>query len=146
VTVAQLAERLGVTERQVQYCRQAAAILGLLVADAPGRWGLTAGAQAIAVAPLAEARRLLARAIGESALVRLAGRRVAGLRDERDRLSALARLLAGCTVLGEATCLRRAQTLLAWLRWARDVQDGFQETLLREVPPAPQETEDAPVA
>jgi len=142
---ASLAERLGVTERQVQYCRHAAAILGLMASSEVG-WRLTEWGQNLVSASPIAARRGLAEAIGEAAIVRLAARRVARLRDERDRLSALARMLRLCTVLGEATCFRRAQTLLAWIRWAHDVHEGFQETLLGNISPAAEEAEDAPVA
>jgi len=140
-----LAQRLGVTERQVQYCRQAAVLLGLM-AQGPEGWRLTEAGRLSSAASAPEARRRLACAILETPLVRLAAARVARQRDERRRLHAVACMLRACTVLGQSTCLRRAQTLLTWIRWARDMQDGFQESLFRDVPPAAEESDDAPVA
>ena len=76
---------------------------------------------------------MLARAILDNSLVRLAMRAISRKPSHQDRKERVSRLLSRCTVLSNATCLRRAQTLLSWIDWADDVHDDKQGMLFRDV-------------
>ena len=114
-----LAVRLGLTERHVHYYRQAAQLLGLLARRADG-WTLTdSGRKLVGLEP-DSAREFVAGLIREAPIVRLAARTMAGFRTSAGHREAVGRMLIRCTALGESTACRRAQTLLAWLRWANE--------------------------
>ena len=123
--VPALALTLDVTERQVHYYRQAADLLGLLGPCDSG-WELTErGRQLVGHA---NAPCLLASYILEHPLLGLAQRRLRNRAGAESRRAALARLLGACTCLGPSTCDRRAQTLAAWIAWAKK-QGGRPEDL-----------------
>jgi site-specific DNA-methyltransferase (adenine-specific) len=142
---SELASTLGVTERQVQYCRQAAAMLGFLSCGAWG-WQVTESGRMLGVQSPAHAARSLAQVIASHPLIQLAVSKMRRCKDGQSRRDALARLLFACTALSENTCQRRAQTLLAWIAWAQDRLAGDEARLFRDVPPASEEPDDAAVA
>jgi site-specific DNA-methyltransferase (adenine-specific) len=142
---ALLGEMLGVTERQVHYCRQAAVMLGLLSFGAAG-WQLTDTGQTMAGGKPLECARALAAIIACHPLVQLAVSKVRHCKDSEGRRNTVARLLFASTALSENTCQRRAQTLLAWIAWAKAQLAGEEEYLFRDVPPATEESDDAAVA
>jgi site-specific DNA-methyltransferase (adenine-specific) len=145
-TPRDLSEQLGITERQVHYYRQAAALLGLLSPDATG-WKLTQAGRTICESSAESARTALAQIIRQTPIIRLAQRKVRGLKDTRSRICALAHVLSRCTALSGATCLRRAQTLLSWIDWA-DTQGATRQGFLffDDISPAAEEPDDAAVA
>jgi site-specific DNA-methyltransferase (adenine-specific) len=145
-TPRDLSEQLGITERQVHYYRQAAALLGLLSPDATG-WKLTQAGRTVCESSDESARTALAQIIRQTPIIRLAQRKVHGLKDSGSRIRALAHVLSRCTALSGATCLRRAQTLLSWLDWAdtHEInQKGF--LLFDTISPAAEEPDDVAVA
>jgi site-specific DNA-methyltransferase (adenine-specific) len=111
-----LATLLQVTERQAQYYSHAASLLGFAMPYA-GKWTLTARGAAVCGSQSPQAA--LSRIMLEHPLVRLAERKAEGAKGHQEQQAAVARLLQGCTCLADTTCMRRAQTLLAWLSWAR---------------------------
>jgi site-specific DNA-methyltransferase (adenine-specific) len=140
-----MAQSMGVTIRHVQYYRQAAAMLGLL-APTGSEWTLTEEGRRIAALDSPDARRALATAVLSHPLVLLAARCVRRPVPVGEHREAVARLLGRISALGEATCLRRAQTLLSWVGWARDVLAGDNGGLFGEISPAAEESDDAAVA
>jgi len=136
--------RLGITHRQVHYYRHALRTLGLLVSSADGPVLTRLGRKAGTGTPHAR-RQALARAILNFPLVQLALRKIKGVRTDRGQRRRVAAMLAGCTPISGTTCERRAQTLLTWLGWAREVL-GQQAESDKLVPTATQETQNAPVA
>jgi site-specific DNA-methyltransferase (adenine-specific) len=140
-----MAQSMGVTVRQVQYYRQAAAMLGLL-APMGCEWTLTQEGRRIAALDGPEARRALAIAVLSHPLVRLAARRVCGPAPATEHREAVARLLARISALGEATCRRRAQTLLSWVGWAKDVLASDNGYLFGDISSPSEEPDDAAVA
>jgi len=141
-----LAEALGVTTRQVHYYRQAAALLGLLAYGRAAGWHATATGRTIAETDAAQGRRALARVMLAHPLVQLAARRARRPASARDRRAAVAQMLARITPLGNRTCDRRAQTLLAWMEWSEQQCQNEPRLLFGEVPPASEEPHDTAVA
>jgi len=145
-TTEELAERLQVTVRQVQYYRQAALVLGLMAERAAG-WALTDAGRALAEAPVELARRKLAERILAHPLVAMARRRAGRARHSESQAALVAELLSACTCLSASTAHRRAETLLRWLRWADSqgaTRQGF--LFLDDISPAAEEPDDAAVA
>ena len=140
-----LAETLGVTERQVHYCRQAAALLGLLCCGKEG-WRLTEAGLKLCSQTAAESGRMLAGIMTSHPLVQMAIGKMRRLRDGESRRNAVARLLFASTALSESTCQRRAQTLLAWIAWAEARLKGREELLFADVPSPSEEPDDVAVA
>ena len=142
----ELAERLQVTVRQVQYYRQAALMLGLLAQSAAG-WGLTDAGRALAEAPAELARERLAERILAHPLVAMARRRAGRARRGDSQVALVAELLSACTCLSASTAHRRAETLLRWLRWAESHGTNQQGFLwFDDVSSAAEEPDDAVVA
>jgi len=112
-----LAEKLQVTVRQVQYYRQAALVLGLLTQSAEG-WSLTDAGRTLTQEPEELARERLAERILAHPLVAMAQRRARRTRRTESQAALIADLLSSCTCLAKSTCERRAQTLMAWVTWA----------------------------
>ena len=140
-----MAQSMGVTVRQVQYCRQAAAMLGLL--EPTGcEWTLTQEGRRIAALDGPEARRALATAVLSHPLVLLAARCVRRPALAGEHREAIARLLGRISALGEVTCRRRAQTLLSWFCWTRDVLAGDGGYLFSDITTPAEEPEDTAVA
>ena len=144
-TVERLAGKLRVTQRQVHYYRQAAALLGLLGRQA-GEWVLTQTGQAMCRSPPPDRHPALAQVILENQLVRLAVSCIRRLPAHGNPRQAVSHLLARCTALSGSTCTRRARTLLSWIDWARDVTDDAQGMLFRNVPTTGDEPDDAVLA
>jgi hypothetical protein len=106
---ADIARRLGVTERNVAYAAQAARALLLLV----GNTLAPLGAELLATAPGSEGERVCFRkAIAASPA--LAAVAPALLAETPPDASALAARIAEVSGLGAATAERRAQALLSW--------------------------------
>ena len=130
---ASLAETFGLTERHVHYYRQAAQLLGLLRRGAAA-WEVTAEGLKLADLSRDDARSFLARLIRELPIVRMAAQSTARYRTADAQREAVALVLLRCTALGESTARRRAQSLLAWIRWAKEREGaptattGFQLT------------------
>jgi site-specific DNA-methyltransferase (adenine-specific) len=112
-----MAVRLCIARRQVAYYRQAAHLLGLL-GRYEGQWQVTDKGAALLRADQPAAEGLLARQIAALPLVVCACRKTRRYRTRARRIQEVARLLERCTSLAGATCERRAQTLLAWAKWA----------------------------
>jgi len=123
----ELAERLGVTVRQVQYYRQAALVLGLLTQSAAG-WALTDAGRMLAEAPGELARERLGERILAHPLVAMAWRRAGRARGGEAQAGLVAELLEGCTCLSASTAHRRAETLLRWVRWAESKTGNVQQS------------------
>ena len=135
---AVLASELGFAERHVHYYRQAAQLLGILRRDVAG-WALTDCGRSLEALAHEDARAFLAGLIRETPIVQLAARAMAKSRTESERKEAVARMLVRCTALGESTAERRAQTLLAWIRWAqKEAKPSY-----RDIAPAVEEPNDA---
>jgi len=129
---------LDVTERQIHYYRQAAAILGLVERSEDG-WGLTEAGRNCLCNDRDSARRLLARQIVAAPIVRIALAAVRNRTNTEAQRVAVGNLLLRATALAPATCARRAQTLMSWIRWA---QCQMSDCL---VPSSPQETDNSSV-
>jgi|GEM_PF-2511930 site-specific DNA-methyltransferase (adenine-specific) len=143
--VADLAGHLQITDRQVHYYRQAAQLLGFLERRAAG-WGLTEAGRKLGNLAPQDARSFLARRIVQLPIVDAAVRRLARHHGAEEPTETLARMLERCTALGESTARRRAQTLLAWIRWTNPGGTESELPLYRHVAPPTEETNDAPVA
>ena len=141
----QLAATLGLSERQVHYYRQAASLLGF-ISRSGGEWQLSEPGRALTCADAAQARVILAHTMLAVPLVSLAASRARAHKYSGPRLEAVARLLRGASALGESTCLRRAQTLLAWIAWTQECLEAKARLPFDQVPAAPEEAEDAAVA
>ncbi|MCX5685152.1 MAG: hypothetical protein NT049_15925, partial [Planctomycetota bacterium] len=140
-----IAQSIGVTVRHVQYYRQAAAMLGLL-APIGSEWTLTQEGRRIAALDGPEARRALATAVLSHPLVLLAARCVRRPAPTGEHRETVARLLGRISALSEATCLRRAQTLLSWVGWARDVLASNNGYLFGDISAPTEESDDTAVA
>jgi hypothetical protein len=119
-------------------------VLGLL-RRFPSGWQTTEQGRALCGPDETETRRLLAGVILGHPLVTTAAAKLRPLRDAQRRQETLARLLYLSTALSESTSQRRAQTLLAWLDWAQEMSEGTPG-LFHDIPPAPEEPQDAAVA
>lgn len=115
-TTKELANRLGVSVRQVHYYRQAASILGLVQRLSNG-WKLTAIGKFVSECEERIARILLTGQILKLPIVQRTIRKVRRYRTRRKKLQVIADLLSSSTALTGSTCCRRAQTLLAWIEW-----------------------------
>jgi site-specific DNA-methyltransferase (adenine-specific) len=117
---------LGVTSRQVQYYRQAAQLLGLLSVRG-NKYRLTSDGEGVCGPNRGSGRHRLAHIMCRHPLIQLARRRA----QAPEGIGAVADFLVRCTALGRATCLRRAQTLIAWIRWVDEVRSGATAAVLR---------------
>jgi hypothetical protein len=106
---------LGMTERQIQYYRQAAELLGIL-RRIQGQWRLTEAGQALLLSDSSET--MMAGRIVQLPIMQTVIRATAKTHSREKRLEIVSDLLRRSTVLGDSTCLRRARTLLAWLEWS----------------------------
>lgn len=106
-----------VTERQVHYYRQAAAVLGLLERGENG-WALTETGRGCLRLDRDGACRLLARQIVAAPIVRAALAAIRKRRKSETQRMAVENLLRRATALSPVTCGRRAGTLISWIRWA----------------------------
>jgi site-specific DNA-methyltransferase (adenine-specific) len=79
---------------------------------------LNGGRQMTSVWTVPAPRVALSRLMLQHPLVRLARQGAASVKTREEQQAAVASLLQRCTCLAQTTCLRRAQTLLAWLSWA----------------------------
>jgi len=141
----ELAERLGVSERQVHYYRQAAALLGLL-ARTGEVWGLTAEGAALCGQSESDTERRLARMILSFPLIAMIVKATRRCADDGNRRRMAALVLRRSTALAPSTCTRRAYTVLAWADWARQRTEELPQLLWDEVAPTTQEAEDAAIA
>jgi hypothetical protein len=140
----ELAASLGVSERQIHYYRQAAMVLGFLSRTATG-WNLTDAGCRLCAADSRAAPHILASTILGHPLVQMAARRSRTAAYAGGARESVAALLHRTSALGESTSRRRAQTLLAWIEWAKDRMGG-QENLFHDFPPTSEEPHDAAVA
>jgi len=132
-TVCALANRLRITPRQVHYYKEAAAVLGLL-ARSQNKWSLTPDATHILLSNKNAARVLLAETILQTPIVQMAVSKTRRIQNEARRREVIAQFLGKCTMLGAATCRRRAQTLMAWIRWANGNVSRPEVTLQCKIP------------
>jgi len=122
-----------VTERQIHYYRQAAAVLGLLDRGQNG-WALTAAGRECLRNDRDGARRLLARQIIAAPVVKAALAAIRKCKNREAQRTAVQDLLARATALAPATCSRRAQTLMSWISWVQDQRsDGLIPSSTHEV-------------
>jgi hypothetical protein len=108
---------LGLTERQLQYYRQAGAILGLLQRT-HGGWTVTELGRECSRLESSCKRLFLARQILAAPIVKAAVGAIRKRRDSEGQRRAIEELLLRATALGQATCSRRAHTLISWIQWA----------------------------
>ena len=120
-------------------------MLGLL-APTGSEWTLTQEGRRIAALDGPPARRALAVAILSHPLVLLAARLVRRPTPAGEHRETIARLLGRISALGEVTCRRRAQTLLSWFCWTRDVLAGDGGYLFSDITAPAEEPEDTAVA
>ena len=117
----------------------------------PGRegasetWRLTATGQQLIESWDEDKRPLLAARIIQLPIVKLATATISRCRGPDRQREAISQMLRRCTALGESTAIRRAQTLLAWIRWARGQPNADELPLYRDVMPAAEETNDSAV-
>jgi len=129
-TPDELTRLLRITERQVHYYKQAAEMLGLL-RRSKETWALTDIGKEICTGDEALGRSLLARRVLEMPVVQTAIRRSRRYRTKAARCRIIAELLSRTTPLSSSTCMRRAQTLLAWMGWAQAQPDASHERVSR---------------
>ena len=144
-TVGAVSSTLGLTNRQVHYYRQAACLLGLLDHDGH-RWAMNETGRRICEESQEEGMRLLARRIMETSIVRSAVKATERFRTTESQKAAVAGMLQLCTALTESTAKRRAQTLLAWIKWAKEMEPGDPLPLYRDVSTASEEPNDSSVS
>jgi len=144
-TVDAMANRLRITPRQVHYYKEAAAVLGLL-RRSHSKWFLTPDARHILLNDENAARVLLAETILETPIVQMAVSKTRRIRKEPKRREVLTQLLERCTMLGAATCHRRAQTLMAWIKWANQNGAAPETILQRHIPRSAKEFQNPLVA
>ncbi len=147
-STCETARKMDISQRQVQYYRQAAFALGLMTLK-DGDWILTEHGIMIADSQNNndDADKLLAGRILDFPLVKLAEKFARRRMSAKKQLEAIANLLYRATDLSEATCIRRTRTLLAWSVWARGIL-GQSKSCLDDlvVTPVVNETNDSPVA
>jgi hypothetical protein len=117
-----IAARYGFDERQSDYYANAAAFLELLVRGHAG-FALSPIGHAFVNAELSERHRLLLRQMAKKPVLREGMTSVAGSARLPSRAE-VAELIRRHTGLTGATPLRRATTVLSWLRWAVAVSDA----------------------